>query len=386
MNRYRWQLRMRVLACAAAIGCSVLAGKAAESDFPWKLVWKHTVPGTHYGGHKWVAGTVYAAYREGKTAGIVIYGSDGSTEHVILPAGPGGSIAIAVAPLRPVMYVRVGANVLENVEDRVYAIESHSSTILWESHLDARGDKGDVFAFDDVVVASDIRGVQFLGCEDGRRLWKCQVTEEKQLANMSCDTFEYRDGVLYFGDEWFTMYAVDVKQRRLLWGRKLPWQGIGVPVIHDHNLYHLYLDFNKMEKVLQCYEWKTGNLVWERMYKHTTGRTYDAMHMCIIGSNVFHATETHVVGNDIRTGKQIVKWSLEGGGRLGGPVAVKDLLLLTSTKLGLFAVDWKSGRVKWRSPRPCSALGIEVSEDGQRLLLISGDGDYEMYEAKKMEK
>jgi PQQ-dependent dehydrogenase (methanol/ethanol family) len=151
----------------------------------------------------------------------------------------------------------------------------------------------------------------------------------------------------------------NVDDLRLVWS----WQmqdgaALGnapAPIVHNGVLY-----VNNAGMVLQAFDAKSGELIWENRYG--TNPSAAAMRgIAIYGDNIFVATsEAHLMAFDARNGKLV--WDTPigdpqaGHGTTAGPLAVKGKLFQTLGYCGSFreekcfisAYDAKTGKEVWR--------------------------------------
>ncbi len=125
------------------------------------------------------------------------------------------------------------------------------------------------------------------------------------------------------------------------------------PIVHNGVLY-----VNNAGMVLQAFEAKSGELIWENRYG--TSPTAPAMRgISIYGDNLFVATgDSHLMAFDARNGKLVWDTTVgeAGHGATAGPLAVNGKLLQTLGYCGTYreekcfisAYDAKTGKEVWR--------------------------------------
>jgi alcohol dehydrogenase (cytochrome c) len=125
------------------------------------------------------------------------------------------------------------------------------------------------------------------------------------------------------------------------------------PIVHNGILYS-----NNAGMVLQAFDAKSGNLIWENRYG--TNPTAPAMRgISIYGDNIYLATgDAHLMAFDARNGKQIWDTTMgeSGHGATAGPLVVNGKLLQILGYCGTYreekcfvaAWDAKTGKEVWR--------------------------------------
>jgi len=125
------------------------------------------------------------------------------------------------------------------------------------------------------------------------------------------------------------------------------------PIVHNGVLY-----VNNAGMVLQAFEAKSGELIWENRYG--TSPTAPAMRgISIYGDNLFVATgDSHLMAFNARNGKLVWDTTVgeSGHGATAGPLAVNGKLLQTLGYCGTYreekcfisAYDAKTGKEVWR--------------------------------------
>jgi alcohol dehydrogenase (cytochrome c) len=151
--------------------------------------------------------------------------------------------------------------------------------------------------------------------------------------------------------------AQNVNDLRLVWSWAMQdGAALGnapAPIVHNGVLY-----VNNAGMVLQAFEAKSGELIWENRYG--TSPTAPAMRgIAIYGDNIYVATgESHLMAFDARNGKLVWDTTVgePGHGATAGPLAVNGKLLQTLGYCGTFreekcfisAYDAKTGKEAWR--------------------------------------
>jgi alcohol dehydrogenase (cytochrome c) len=151
--------------------------------------------------------------------------------------------------------------------------------------------------------------------------------------------------------------AQNVDDLRLVWSWALQdGAALGnapAPIVHNGVLY-----VNNAGMVLQAFEAKSGELIWENRYG--VNPTAPAMRgIAIYGDNIFVSTgESHLIAFDARSGRLVWDTAIgePGHGSTAGPLAVNGKLIQTLGYCGTYsqekcfisAYDAKTGKEAWR--------------------------------------
>ncbi len=150
-----------------------------------------------------------------------------------------------------------------NKGGRIMALDAASGETIWETERDANiswaspvlaeadGKYQIVLTADPIVAGYDV--------QSGKELWSVECMMGEVGPSVA-----YYDGVVYAGNEYARLVAIDIKTQEILWEDDMYLPEAASPLAHD-GLLIIATSYG----VLVCYDAKTGEQYWE----HDVGRT-----------------------------------------------------------------------------------------------------------------
>jgi outer membrane protein assembly factor BamB len=282
----------------------------------------------------------------------------------------------------------------------MYALRATDGSVLWRFQTAGSVQSEPLYDEDSDVLyfGSDDDGLYSVRASDGALRWRYRTGAEVQRRPVLA-TRAGGKKILVFCNAADSVFAVDADTGAPLWKRlRTPALGLevsghaGVAVSGDR----VYAGFST--GLVVAYDLETGNDKWSPVdlsasvanAQDDQQRFFDVDTTPVVhGDHVYVASiSTGVYALDATGGGQVwrrpeatsVSWLADWSepahvdARKGTEVAARELVIAGSGTTGLWALDPRTGEVKWRQPTPRGAVSYPVTVAGALMVTTSKSG------------
>jgi len=244
---------------------------------------------------------------------------------------------------------------------RVLALSAKNGRTLWKRDLPSRSESSPVVVDGIVYFGSEDGTVYALKAKNGARKWTYQTAGAVYGVS-------YANDRLFFGDKTGKVTAVNADNGKLIWqkqtnGARLGAGGIfySTPAVAFGRVY-----IGNADSKVYSFSARDGSLAWSQSTGHYVYGGPAVADIPGIGPTVYIGSyDSNFYALDARSGA--VRWTHDSGGSISGAATiVGDIVYFSSFDAGTTGLDVQSGKVRFRWP---DGRYTPVISDGKRIYL-----------------
>jgi outer membrane protein assembly factor BamB len=243
----------------------------------------------------------------------------------------------------------------------IVALSAKNGRTLWKKTLPSRSESSPLVIDGIVFFGSEDGTVYALKAKNGARKWTFQTADAVYGVS-------YANGRLFFGDKSGKVTAVNAENGKLIWqtqtnGARLGAGGIfySTPAIAFGRVF-----IGNADTKVYSFSARDGSLAWSQSTGHYVYGGPAVADVPGLGPTVYIGSyDSKFYALDARSGA--VRWSHDSGGSISGAgTIVGDIVYFSSFDAGTTGLDVKTGKVRFRWP---DGRYTPVISDGKRIYL-----------------
>ena len=244
---------------------------------------------------------------------------------------------------------------------RILGLSAKNGRTLWKKDLPSRSESSPVVVDGIVYFGSEDGTVYALKAKNGARKWTFQTAGAVYGVS-------YANGRLFFGDKTGKVTAVNADNGRLIWqkqtnGARLGAGGIfySTPAVAFGRVY-----IGNADSKVYSFSARDGSLAWSQSTGHYVYGGPAVADIPGLGPTVYIGSyDSNFYALDARSGA--VRWTHDSGGSISGAATiVGDIVYFSSFDAGTTGLDVQNGKVRFRWP---DGRYTPVISDGKRIYL-----------------
>jgi outer membrane protein assembly factor BamB len=244
---------------------------------------------------------------------------------------------------------------------KIMALSAKNGRTLWQKPLPSRSESSPVVIDGIVYFGSEDGTVYALKAKNGARKWTFQTADAVYGVS-------YANGRLFFGDKSGKVTAVNAENGKLIWQQQTSGASFGrggifysTPAIAFGRVY-----IGNADRKVYSFSARDGSLAWTYTTGHYVYGGPAVANIPGLGPTVYIGSyDSSFYAIDARNGK--LRWSYDSGGSISGAATiVGDIVYFSSFDAGTTGLGVKTGKVRFKWP---DGRYTPVISDGKRIYL-----------------
>ena len=244
---------------------------------------------------------------------------------------------------------------------RIVCLSAEKGRVLWKRDLPSRSESSPIVVDGIVYFGSEDGTVYAMRAKNGARKWTFQTANAVYGVS-------YANGRLFFGDKSGKVTAVNAENGKLIWQKQTSGARFGgggifysTPAIAFGRVY-----IGNADSKVYSFSARDGSLAWSQSTGHYVYGGPAVADVPGLGPTVYIGSyDSKFYALDARSGA--VRWSHDSGGSISGAATiVGDIVYFSSFDAGTTGLDVRTGKVRFRWP---DGRYTPVISDGKRIYL-----------------